>query len=217
MKEKTPTEHIEEDQDNLMTTLESIRTLLAQNEGKLNAARESISIATENTKSDSSTLLNLRKSHLEKDEEIVPVLDDIVPDDLLNNSSQAKESSISEIEADNSKDIPELDSVFHVPDPVENNPPTQDHLQSNYKQPEPNTLKDTSNSIIDEDSNPIMSKPSLAALTAKNRLTDSLDDLQRELEDSLRETLMRAMVVIEKDLKAKIKTKIKKIKAEIDK
>ena len=190
-KKKTPSENIETDQDNLMTTLESIRALLEQNEGKLTAARESISIANTNTRNDTSALHNMRSGTYQ--EQIVPVLDDIV------------ELGLSSDSLDN---IPELDSVFSFPE-IEPQPKTK-----NINDPEENDSSP-------QDAKPLpdtpASKPDLATLTAKNLLIDALDDLQIELEESLRETLMRTMVTLEKDLKDKINKKIETIKSKINK
>ncbi len=77
-----------------MSTLESIRGLLEQSEGKLNAARESISLANSQTQKSSASMTS---SEIEVDEEIVPILDNIVDTDLSLNSLP---------------NIPELDSIF---------------------------------------------------------------------------------------------------------
>ncbi len=98
---KSPSETIEKDQDDLMSTLESIRGLLEQSEGKLNAARKSISLANTQTQKSSASMTS---SEIEIDEEIVPILDDIVD----------AESSLNSL-----SDIPELDPVF-IPTDSEN-------------------------------------------------------------------------------------------------
>lgn len=186
-KKKTPSENIETDQDNLMTTLESIRALLEQNEGKLTAARESISIANTNTRNDTSALHNMRSGAYQ--EQIVPILDDIVEPNLSSDS------------LDN---IPELDSVFSLPE-------SETQLQThNLDTPSPSQKAE----VLQETA---ANKPDLAILTAKNLIIDALDDLQLELEESLRETLMRTMVTLEKDLKDKISKRIETIKAKINK
>lgn len=210
-KDNTPSENIDKDQDNLMSTLESIRSLLAQNESKLSAARESISIANTNTKHDSSALLHMRSGTA--DEEIVPILDDIVEPDIL---------------SDNHENIPELDSFLGSPEEY-----NTDEIQPREVQPEDIQLEEINMDIQIQDtnenaneqlkteqavkSNTLKNKPDLTSLTAKNRLMDSLDELQLDLEESLRQTLMRAMVTLEKDLKERIRNKVKEIKAEIDK
>ena len=210
-KDNTPSENIEKDQDNLMSTLESIRSLLAQNESKLSAARESISIANTNTRHDSSALLHMRSGTTD-DDEIVPILDDIVEPDVL---------------SDNHENIPELDSFLGNPEEY-----NSDEVQPGV-QPEEIQLEEINMDIQIQDTiekaseqleteaavktNPLQSKPDLTSLTAKNRLMDSLDELQLDLEESLRQTLMRAMVTLEKDLKERIRNKVKEIKAEIDK
>ena len=213
-KDKTPNKTIDENQDNLMSTLESIRSLLAQNESKLTAARESISIANTKTKNDSSALLHMRSGTT--DEEIVPILDDIV------------EPNTSSASHDN---IPELDSFLGSPEESnaeeiqlkENIPEIQ--IQNEQIKPEDIQLEEINMDIqVQEnatgqafETNELKNKPDLTSLTAKNRLIDSLDELQLDLEESLRQTLMRAMVTLEKDLKERIRNKVKEIKAEIDK
>lgn len=221
-KKKTPSENIEDDQGNLMTTLESIRALLEQNEGKLTAARKSISIANTNTKNDTSALLNMRNSD---NEEIVPILDDVFVPDLSTDS------------LDN---IPELDSVFSLPEiqtqleeiSVDETPKLNDinpddltpgSINPNHLIPNDST-QETDQELDDSplpevnlpDENHLV-KPNLASLTAKNLLMDAVDDLQKDLEESLRESLMKTMVTLEKDLKGKIRKEIEKIKAQIDK
>lgn len=216
-KKKTPSENIKDDQGNLMTTLESIRALLEQNEGKLTAARKSISIANTNTKNDTSALLNMRNS---ENEEIVPILDDVFEPDLSTDS------------LDN---IPELDSVFSLPEiqtqpediSVDETPELNninpDSLNPNHLIPNDST-QETDQELDDsplpevnlQDDNHLV-KPNLASLTAKNLLMDAVDDLQKDLEESLRESLMKTMVTLEKDLKGKIRKEIEKIKAQIDK
>lgn len=202
---KTPSETIKEDQSNLMTTLESIRALLEQNETKLSAARESISIANANTKNDTSALLNMRSSA--NHEQIVPILDDIVEIELSSDSLDA---------------IPELDSIFSE-SVIEHG--IEHGLESEFKihiDTEP--LRDTEQK---QETHPMQTaipteasldtKPNLATLTVKNLLIDALDNLQMELEESLRESLMKTMVTLEKDLKLKISQKIDSIKTEIGK
>lgn len=175
---RSPSETIEKDQDDLMSTLESIRGLLEQSEGKLNAARESISLANTQTQRSSASITS---SEIEVDEEIVPILDNIVNADL----------SLSKL-----PNIPELDSVFT---------PTAHESSQEIEQ-------------IDIDSTPADIKKNtsdIAMLTKKNLLIDALDNLQLDLEQSLRETLMKTMVTLEKDLKDRISDRIEQIKKEI--
>ncbi len=97
-KKNSHSETIEKDQDDLMSTLESIRGLLEQSEGKLNAARESISMANTQTQQSSASMSS---SEIRiNDEEIVPILDDIVDAEPSSNSLS---------------DIPELDSIYTPP------------------------------------------------------------------------------------------------------
>lgn len=203
-KKKTPSQNIETDQDNLMTTLESIRTLLEQNEGKLSAARESISIANTNTENDTSALLNMRSGAY--NEESVPVLDDIIESD-----------------SDSLDNIPELDSIFSVPE-IET--PPEDMIPENTIQediipeetiPEEPIVDDSPLADDTPEQDPPTIKPDLATLTAKNLLIAALDDLQMDMEESLRETLMKTMVTLEKELKEKINKKIETIKSQITK
>jgi len=176
---KSPSESIEKDQDELMSTLESIRGLLAQSEGKLNAARESISLANTQTRNSSASMSSIE---IEVDEEIVPILDDIVD---------------TEASSTNFGSLPELDQIFktsHIESEIEVGDVTPFPIQEQTKnQPAPN----------------------LATLTQKNLLIDALDNLQLDLEQSLRETLMKTMVTLEKDLTDRISKRIKEIKAEI--
>jgi len=189
---KTPSENIKEDQGNLVNTLESIRILLEQNETKLSAARASISIANANTKHDTSALLNMRTGT--HPEQIVPILDDIVEIELSTNSLDK---------------IPELDSIFNVPE-ID----TQFAINvADDPAPDDIVLQDNSTPADDM---PVI-KPDLATLTAKNLIIDALDDLQMDMEESLRESLMRTMVILEKDLKLKISQKIEAMKAELSK
>jgi len=191
---KTPSENIKEDQGNLVNTLESIRILLEQNETKLSAARASISIANANTKHDTSALLNMRTGT--HHEQIVPILDDIVEIELSTNSLDK---------------IPELDSIF-------NEPEIDTQFAINVvDDPAPDDIVLQDNSIpVDDDDMPVI-KPDLATLTAKNLIIDALDDLQMDMEESLRESLMKTMVILEKDLKLKISQKIEVMKAELSK
>ncbi len=161
-----------------MSTLESIRGLLEQSEGKLNAARESISLANSQTQKSSASMTS---SEIEVDEEIVPILDNIVDSDLSLNSLP---------------NIPELDSIFT---------PAANKTSQAIEQID-----------IDSEAAEIKSNTSdISALTQKNRLIDALDNLQLDLEESLRETLMKTMVKLEKDLKARISDRIEQIKKEI--
>ncbi len=176
---QTPSETIEKDQDDLMSTLESIRGLLEQSEGKLNAARESISLANTQTQKSSASISS--SMEIEMDEEIVPILDDIV---------EAEASS------DSLMDIPELDSIFT--------------LSENEAELDTNPAQTDSAEIKKDDSE-------LAMLTQKNLLLDALDNLQLDLEESLRETLMKTMVTLEKELKDRISNRIEQIKTEINK
>jgi len=170
-------ETIDKDQDDLMSTLESIRGLLEQNESKLTAARESITNA--NNLNDTSTLSKMRSS----EEEIVPILDQIIePGTSLNNDSQI--------------DIPELDSIASTEEPQE--------------QADLNVKLSSSKPVRSE-----KTKDHLASLTQKNLLLDALDNFQIDLEQSLREDLMKTMIVLEKDLKEKISKKINQIKDDI--
>jgi len=170
-------ETIDKDQDDLMSTLESIRGLLEQNESKLTAARESITNA--NNLNDTSTLNKMRSS----EEEIVPILDQIIePGTSLNNDSQI--------------DIPELDSIVSTEEPQE-----QEDLNIELSSSEPIRSEKT--------------KDHLASLTQKNLLLDALDSFQIDLEQSLREDLMKTMIGLEKDLKEKISKKIEQIKYDI--
>lgn len=91
---RSPSETIEKDQDDLMSTLESIRGLLEQSEGKLNAARKSISLANTQTQKSSASMSS---AEIKIDDEIVPILDNIV-------DAEPSLNSLS--------DIPELDSIF---------------------------------------------------------------------------------------------------------
>jgi len=170
-------ETIDKDQDDLMSTLESIRGLLEQNESKLTAARESITNA--NNLNDTSALTKIRNS----EEEIVPILDQIIkPDTSLDSDSQI--------------DIPELDSIVSTEEPQE-----QTDVGIELSNPEPVRSKQT--------------KDHLASLTQKNLLLDALDNFQIDLEQSLREDLMKTMIGLEKDLKDKISKKINQIKDDI--
>lgn len=174
-KKNSPSETIEKDQDELMSTLESIRGLLAQSEGKLNAARESISLANTQTQNSSASISS-------RDEEIVPILDNIVDTEASSNSLGS---------------IPDLNHIFktsHIESEIEVGDVTPFPIQNQ-----------TENQPV----------PDLATLTQKNLLIDALDNLQLDLEQSLRETLMKTMVTLEKDLKDRISKKIKEIKAEI--
>jgi len=175
--ELSASETIEKDQDDLMSTLESIRGLLEQNESKLTAARESITNA--NNLNDTSTLTKIRNT----EEEIVPILDQIIdPNTSLGNDSQI--------------DIPELDSIVSTEAPQE-----QEDLNIELSSSEPVRSEKT--------------KDHLASLTQKNLLLDALDNFQIDLEQSLREDLMKTMIGLEKDLKEKISKKINQIKDDI--
>ena len=198
-KKKTPSENIETDQDNLMTTLESIRALLEQNEGKLSAARESITIANTNTRNDTSALLNMRSGAYSEDS--VPVLDDIIGSN-----------------SDSLDNIPELDSIFSVPE-IETSPEDliPEDMIPEESIPEELIENDSPSPDATPQQDPPTIKPDLATLTAKNLLIAALDDLQIDMEESLRETLMKTMVSLEKDLKEKINKKIEAIKAQINK
>jgi len=178
----SPSETIEKDQDDLMSTLESIRGLLEQSEDKLNAARESISIANANTRHDTSALHSFR--HNDSSDEIVPILDEIIDLDYSSDSLE---------------EIPELDTTFT---------PTAEALsvQESSLKTKPLDTKPSGNHNKTEN---------IATLTRKNLLIDALDNLQLDLEQSLRETLMKTMVTLEKDLKDRIHDRIKQIKAEI--
>ena len=213
----SPSETIEKDQDDLMSTLESIRGLLEQSEGKLNAARESISIANTNTKNDTSTLLHLRNN----DEEIVPILDEIVepgiileePVSLTNlETANIKANELPEAELEIPEpEIPELDSIVLS---------TNELSDSSIVLDSDLTLPVSDNDAISEaaigtSANEIKPANDLASLTQKNLLIDAIDRLQAELEESLREQLMKTMVSLEKDLKDKIAHKIEQIKSDI--
>lgn len=176
-------ETIEKDQDELMTTLESIRGLLEQSENKLNAARESISIANTTTQNDTSALHNMRSF----DDEIVPVLDQVI---------QPEEQT------DSFLNIPELAPIVASSD-----------IQTTINVEEKIKAKPKTQTKVDERSEE--TRASLAILTKKNLLLDALDNFQTELEESLREELMKTMVSLEKDLKKKISIKIENIKDEI--
>ena len=164
-----------------MHTLESIRGLLEQSEGKLNAARESISIANTNTINDTSALNELRTS--DEEELIVPILDEVIEPELL---------------TDNSQSIPELDAIV---------PPTETQVEdtsNNTEKQQPTKITETS-----------LATPELSSLSQKNQIISALDEFQMELEQSLRETLMKTMVSLEKELKDKIEIKISDIKSKI--
>ena len=170
-------ETIDKDQDDLMSTLESIRGLLEQNESKLTAARESITNA--NNLNNTSALTKIKNT----EEEIVPILDQIIePDTSLDN--------------DNQIDIPELDSIISTEGPQE-----QADVSIELSSSEPVRSEKT--------------KDHLASLTQKNLLLDALDSFQIDLEQSLREDLMKTMIGLEKDLKEKISKKIEQIKYDI--
>ena len=201
---KSPSETIEKDQDDLVSTLESIRGLLEQSENKLNAARESISIANANTKHDTNALQHMRTDTEEvQEKEIVPILDQIIEPEL----------------SDSLSDIPELDSVIEIGDLAEETVPEKsapDHSVLTEPEQEPLEL-DIETAPLDSDKEEQINrrKENLAALTQKNLLIDALDNFQTDLELSLREDLMKTMVSLEKNLKEKISLKIERIKEEI--
>lgn len=173
----------EKDQDDLMSTLESIKGLLEQSEGKLNAARESISIANTNTQNDTSALHELR--NMDDEELIVPILDEIIEPELSSDSMQS---------------LPEPDTIFTTveakPDDASSKPVAEE-LERIEITAKPDTT------------------PDLSSLSQKNQIIATLDEFQIELEQSLRETLMKTMVSLEKDLKDRIGKKIDDIKSEI--
>jgi len=191
-KEKSPTKTktIDENQDELMTTLESIRGLLAQSENKLSAARKSISIANTHTQNSAASMTSME---INLDDEIVPILDDIVEasTDSLANIPELDMSSFDESPAD-------TDITFETTSDTEVE--VQDIIVPNVE-----TVIPTKNN----------STPSLSSLTQKNKLINALDDLQLEMEKSLRETLMKTMVTLETELKEQIKNKIDKMKTDI--
>jgi len=228
----SPSETIEKDQDDLMSTLESIRGLLEQSEGKLNAARESISIANTNTQNDTSALYHLRNN----DEEIVPILDEIVePDIILEEPVSLANLETADIEANelpeaeleiSEEEIPELE-IPELEIPELEIPELDSIVLSTDKLSDSSIVLDSDlalpvsdNDAIPEagigtSANEIKPANDLASLTQKNLLIDAIDHLQADLEESLREQLMKTMVSLEKDLKDKIAKKIEQIKSEI--
>ncbi|MBN4080593.1 hypothetical protein JYT31_02905, partial [Beggiatoa alba] len=57
----------------------------------------------------------------------------------------------------------------------------------------------------------------LTNLTEQTQLNAALDKLQTDMEQSIRETLMRTMVTLEESLKNQIKIKIEQLKSDIKK
>jgi len=200
-KKHAASETLEKDQDDLMSTLESIRGLLEQSEGKLNAARESISIANTNTQNDTSALMHIRNS--DADDEIVPILDDIVEPESTSSDSHIN--------------IPELDAVF-MPEETEPDTVLGSDVAPALETDESHAIEVDEVSIESEDQekdNNSTKAADLSSLTQKNLLIDALDDMQLELEQSLRETLMKTMVSLEKELKDRVSQRIEQIKSDI--
>ncbi len=201
----SPSETIEKDQDDLMSTLESIKGLLEQSESKLNAARESISIANTNTLHDTKTLHHMKNK---EEEEIVPILDQVIEPE----------------NSDSFMNIPELDSIFEAENTTNKFSPkkTSPEKSSPTKAPQAKSTSTLTTQNIEtsvfkplETEKKNQAKESLSSLTQKNLLIDALDNFQLDLELSLREDLMKTMVSLEKNLKEKISLKIEGIKKEI--
>lgn len=198
----SPSETIEKDQDDLMSTLESIRGLLEQSEGKLNAARKSISIANTNTLNDTSALHHMRTNN--DDEEIVPILDEIIEIDISDRVSNIPELNT----------VVEVDSITEKTETIRPRPAKLANSGTTLKSkttPPPKTVEAEPH----KDKAPARPKENLASLTQKNLLIDALDNFQMDLEQSLREDLMKTMVSLEKNLKDKISLKIENIKKDI--
>ncbi len=160
MTDKTDKPSAKTSHDALVEALESIKGLLEQGEEKLTIARESIKRAN----TSSQPMSALRKAlQSTSDEEIVPVLDDIIDPDELD------------------FEIPTLTTTA-----TDINPGTEPDPQP----PEPKQESAMKTTLDD----------------------NQIDTIQKNIEQIVRERLMKTMVKLENELKLEIKSQLDKLR-----
>lgn len=155
-------------EDNLLNALESIKSLLAQSETKLTAARDSINRANEPG--------NFKTSRSRSDNEpVVPVLDDIVEPHHLTESAEQLEIPEITDEADIADDVtlsPDSEEPATMSEPTQTDSDTMleflDHLQASLEKEVRNTLMRTVVNIEKE---------------VKKTIAEQLDTIREQIRD----------------------------------